>query len=82
MRSILPSIWLWEIAINMYNNPSTEESQNHKKLELLSQMASDLGFANLQQIDIDKFHCPSEHTAQLKANAETQADSIFTACLK
>lgn len=67
-------ITLWHELFNMYNNPSTEESQNHKKLELLSQMASDLGFAKLQQIDIDKFHCPSEHTAQLKATAETQAE--------
>lgn len=67
-------ISLWHELFNMYNNPSTEESQNRKKLELLSQMASDLGFAKLQQIEIDQFHCPSEHTAQIKANAETQAE--------
>lgn len=67
-------ISLWHELFNMYHNPTSEESQNHKKLELLSQMAQELGFSNLQQVDIDKFYCPSSHKDQLKANAETQAE--------
>ncbi len=69
-------IALWHELFNMYHNPTTEESQNHKKLELLSQMAEELGFARLQQVDIDKFYCPSAHTDQLKSHAETQAELL------
>jgi uncharacterized protein DUF6680 len=65
---------LWHELFNMYHNPTTVESQNHKKLELLSQMAAELGFKHLQQVDIDKFFCPSAHTDQLKVNTETQAE--------
>jgi hypothetical protein len=57
-------------------NPSTVDSQNHKKLELLSQMAEELGYFHLQQVDIDKFFCPNARTDQLKAEADIQAELL------
>lgn len=37
------------------------QPRNHKWLELLAAMASDLGFKNLSQIDLDKFYVPQGH---------------------
>ena len=67
---------LWHELYQIYHNPTATEAQNHKYLELLSQMATVIGFKNLQQTDIDKFYSPQIHKDQYVASTETQAELL------
>ena len=49
---------LWHELYQLFQNPTRTQAQDHKYLELLSEMASVLRFRQLQQTDIDKFDLP------------------------
>ena len=48
--------------------------RTHIYLELMSAMAKQLGFQNLEQTDIDKFYLPEAHGKQSELNAECQKE--------
>ncbi len=48
----------------------------HKLVELLSAMARSLGFKKLEQVNIEKFHCPQVHKDSFKMQEETQAELL------
>jgi hypothetical protein len=55
-------IHLWhEYYDLLYTKPPNFQLMGHKYLELLSAIAVDLGYKNLQQTDIDKFYIPQGH---------------------
>ncbi|WP_145929321.1 DUF6680 family protein [Chromobacterium vaccinii] len=51
---------LWHEYYDLLHRPPGE-SRDHKWLELLSAMASDLGYKNLSQVELDKFYIPQGH---------------------
>src|SRR5438876_5099234 len=67
-------VQLWHELYALYQNPLRSETQNHKYIELLSEMASVLGFRKLKQTDIDKFYFPQSHAEALKAQIEWQTE--------
>jgi hypothetical protein len=69
-------IKLWHELYQLLTNPSTPESQSHKSLEMLSEMARVLGYKKLSQVNIDQFFCPQAHTDQLKMTADIQAELL------
>ncbi|MBI5076339.1 MAG: hypothetical protein HZB62_14395 [Nitrospirae bacterium] len=52
------------------------ENQKHKYLELLSAIAEDLGYKNLQQTDIDKFYIPQGHVDQAEMQGKIQTEFL------
>lgn len=68
--------WHEYYALLQRPNPSHQEGevQIHKYIELMSAMAETLGFANLQQIDIEKFYTPIAHGMEAERNAAIQAE--------
>ncbi len=67
---------LWHEVFQLLHNPSMTQEQGHKYLEMLSAMATSLGFRQLQQVDIDKYYSPQVHQDQLVAQAEMQAEFL------
>jgi len=67
---------LWHEFFHLLHNPSMLPEQGHKYLEMLSAMATSLGFRKLQQVDIDKYYSPQVHQDQLVAQAELQAELL------
>jgi hypothetical protein len=67
-------VQLWHELYALYQNPQITETQNHKYIELLSEMASVLGFRKLKQTDIDKFYYPRGHADALNAQIEWQTE--------
>lgn len=65
---------LWHDLYLALQDPSRKQEQGHKYLELLSTMASRLGFRSLQQTDIDKYYSPEIHGQLLVAQVEAQAE--------
>ena len=53
-----------------------ERKENHKHIELLSEMAKHLGYNNLEQINIDKFYTPTVHGAQNELNTQVQLELL------
>jgi hypothetical protein len=53
-----------------------QATQNHKYLELMSEMARDHGFARLQQKEIDKFYIPQAHADDANLNAAVRLESL------
>lgn len=41
--------------------PESEEERRHTWLELLSEIAAELGYKDLKQVDLDKFYFPQAH---------------------
>ena len=64
----------WHELFRLFENRERTQTQDHKYIELLSEMASVLGFRKLQQTDIDKFYYPQSHAAALNAQSEAQAE--------
>ncbi len=54
----------------------TNELLNQKFVELLSQIALDLGYKNIQQVDIDKFYTPVGHLNQFEYNVKLQTELL------
>ena len=68
---------LWhDLYVLLYTYPQQEQAKAHKYLELLSAMATALGFPNLQQTDIDKFYIPQVHLDSVAAQAELQGELL------
>lgn len=67
---------LWHSFYDLLQAPARTPAQDHKHLELLSEMARILGYDKIQQVDIDKFYSPPAHREQLAANAESQAELL------
>ncbi len=55
---------------------SVGERRTHLYLELMSEMAKELGFDQLQQTDIDKFYVPQGHGDQADLNYKTQKEFL------
>ena len=51
---------LWHKHYTLRQTPPSQELQ-HTWVELLAEMASDLGYSNLKQTDLDKFYVPQGH---------------------
>lgn len=64
------TLWHEFYAILCQEKPSLQ-TQDHKYLQLLSEMASVLGYKKLQQVDIDKFYLPRVHGSFADAQAKT-----------
>jgi hypothetical protein len=47
-----------------------------KNLDLLSEMAKDLGYDDLKTTDIDKFYSPEAHGTQAQLNFDTQTEFL------
>jgi hypothetical protein len=67
-------VQLWHELYALFQNPQRTQTQDHKYIELLSEMASVLGFRKLQQTDIDKFYYPQSYIEALLAQNEAQAE--------
>jgi Family of unknown function (DUF6680) len=67
-------VHLWHELYTLFQNPMASETQNHKYIELLSEMASVLGYRKLKQTDIDKFYYPRGHADALNAQIEWQTE--------
>jgi hypothetical protein len=55
-------------------SPHALAERTHIYLELMSEMAHELDFPNLQQTDIDRFYTPEAHGTQADLNAECQRE--------
>jgi len=64
---------LWHELYALFQNPQRTQTQDHKYIELLSEMASVLGYRKLKQTDIDKFYYPQSYIDALLAQNEAQA---------
>ena len=61
-------ITAWHTLYSMLQQPSPPPGQGHQTIELMTVMATSLGYKNLKQTDIDKSHLPmaiSEPIAKL-----------------
>lgn len=68
-------VQLWhEYHDLLSQKPPNLEKWNHKYLELLSEMAKELRYKSLQQIDIDKFYTPIVHDDQMTLNTKIQQE--------
>jgi hypothetical protein len=70
---------LWHQYYSMLGSAKTDNEyrdRDHKYIELLSAMAQDLGYKNLQQTDIDKFYSPQAHQSQIAASNEIQTEFL------
>lgn len=67
---------LWHALYQLFHNQTRTEAQDHKYLELLSEMAVVLGFRRLKQTDIDKFYSPQSHIDQMVAGTKLQAELL------
>jgi hypothetical protein len=67
-------VQLWHELFHLFENRERTQTQDHKYIELLSEMASVLGFRKLQQTDIDKFYYPQSYIDALLAQNEAQAE--------
>jgi hypothetical protein len=65
---------LWHELFQLFENRERTQTQDHKYIELLSEMASVLGFRKLQQTDIDKFYYPQSYVDALLAQNKAQAE--------
>lgn len=70
---------IWKEYYQMLGSAKSDHEyrdRDHKYIELLSVMAKDLGYINLQQTDIDKFYSPQAHQDQLVAQREVQSELL------
>ena len=67
-------VQLWHELYALFQNPQRTQTQDHKYIELLSEMASVLGYRQLQQTDIDKFYYPQSYIDALLAQNKAQAE--------
>jgi Family of unknown function (DUF6680) len=70
---------LWHDYYDLLHSDSTEPiltKREHKFLELLSEMANVLGYANLQQVDIDKFYTPIAHGNEFAFSSKLQGELL------
>ena len=65
---------LWHELFQLFENRERTQTQDHKYIELLSAMASVLGYRQLQQTDIDKFYTPQTYVDALNAQNKAQAE--------
>ena len=56
--------------------PINMQRYNHQYIELLSEMATSLGYRSIQQTDIDKFYTPLAYGDQAVTNAEIQKELL------
>lgn len=66
----------WHKYYDNLQDPSgpSMAARNSKYLELMSEMAKELGYKKLQQTDIDKFYIAQAHGVQADLNAECQIE--------
>jgi hypothetical protein len=64
---------LYDILIQ---TPLNMQRFNHLYIELLSAMATSLGYRSIQQTDIDKFYTPLAYSDQAVMNAEIQKELL------
>jgi hypothetical protein len=65
----------WHTGYDVLNErPFNIQKFNHLYIELLSLMATSLGYKSLQQTDIDKFYTPQAIGDQAALNAEVQKE--------
>ena len=67
-------VQLWHELYALFQNSQRTQTQDHKYIELLSEMASVLGYRKLKQTDIDKFYYPQSYIEALLAQNEAQAE--------
>ena len=70
---------LWHDYYQMLHQKADDrlyKLQEQKFVELLSEIAHDLGYKNLQQVDIDKFYTPMAHVNQFEYNVKLQAELL------
>ena len=65
---------LWHELFHLFESRERTQTQDHKYIELLSEMASVLGYHKSKQTDIDKFYYPQSYIDALLAQNEAQAE--------
>jgi len=62
-------ITIWHEYYDLLTSETkNEEKLNRKKLQLLSAIGRDLGYSNIQQVDIDKYYAPESWAASFQKN--------------
>lgn len=56
--------------------PLDERQVDHKRTDLLSEMARALGYSAVQQIDIDRYYTPEAHSNESLRNYEMQIELL------
>lgn len=69
----------WHKYYEVMSAPPAAEPRHHAWLELLSEMARDLGYKNLTQVDLDKFYWPQGlvDEAQLQAKVAGELGRVL-----
>jgi hypothetical protein len=64
---------IWHDLYDIMTAPQPDWGRwNHRYIELLSEMATALGYRRLRQTDIDKFYLPKAHGTQSELNQAIQ----------
>jgi hypothetical protein len=66
----------YDMLMVQHPDEGQKTAQNHKYLELMSEIAKDLGFAKLQQTEIDKFYIPQAHADDANLNAAVRLEFL------
>ena len=71
---------LWHQYYDMltvqHPDQTQQAAQTYKYLELMSEMARELGYAKLQQTEIDKFYMPQVHADDANLNAAVRLEFL------
>jgi hypothetical protein len=65
----------WHDYYHLLSQPPSQ-AREHKWLELLSDMATGLGYPNLRQTDLDKFYVPQGHIDQFQMQSALQTELL------
>lgn len=73
-----------ELYSSFVSQQAGTTTHHHTYIDMLSEMASELGFKKLKQTDIDKFYEPVSYSNQANANAQfaSMVTSFFTSINK
>jgi hypothetical protein len=70
-------ITAWHVLYEYFHvKPMDMALYGQKNLDLLSEMAKELGYPDLKQTDIDKFYAPEAHGTQAQKNSEVQDEIL------
>jgi len=71
-KTIVP---LWHEYYNYLQNPEKSQAQDHKYLQLLSEIGRALGY-RIEQVDIDKFFEPGVHKNSIQLQTSIQLELL------
>jgi hypothetical protein len=75
----LPVVNKWRELYDLLNRPTVQINWGqvgHGRIELLSEMATALGYRRLKQTDIDRFYAPQAHADQATIQGDLQKEFL------